>query len=272
MSMAAQLFVPDRNAGSGLPPAAVTGTAYVWSGRIMPGADLSTHFAVLSEEERHRAATFRTAQLRDVYIAAHGTLRRLLSEAIGRPASQLAFHRNPWGKPELSGPHPKVHFNISHSNDRFLIALSRTAAIGVDIEKMKADAPYEIAEDISTPHERILFKPLSGAARKQAFYDLWTRKEAVAKAIGHGLSLDLQKIFFEFDHRGSILATVHAPLEPSQRSWKILPLPPIRGFAAALALHNDEMTITEIIFGECLQGPPIPTVNGMKSSSGGCAL
>lgn len=223
--------------------AATPGTTQVWSGLVIPGADLSPYHAVLSDEERSRAACFRTDQLRDVYVAAHGMLRQVLSEATGQPAQQLSFQENPWGKPALSDLHRDFYFSISHSSDRFLVALSRTGPVGVDIEKIADDAPYDIADQIMTPGEQSLLMRIPAQDRRQTFYDLWARKEAVAKAIGRGLDIDFRTIEVCNGMNCDLAHAVVGDTSAAEANWNIMRLPRIEGFAASLATQHDRSIV-----------------------------
>lgn len=198
--------------------------------------------AILSPSERLRAAAFRTSALQNLYTTAHIALRQLLSACTGTAPQDLAFTTNEWGKPALAcGP----HFNLSHSGNKILIALSATGPVGIDIEQIKPAPPYEIAPEAFTPEERNLLTDTPPQHRAEIFYQLWTRKEALVKAIGRGLDLGLQDI------------AVHAKLAAAQSTahlsgplaeagaWHLFRLPPIPGFATALASQDDA---AEIIF------------------------
>lgn len=224
-------------------PAAMPGTTQVWSGLVIPGADLSPYHAVLSEEEQSRAARFRTDRLRDVYVAAHGMLRGVLSEATGLPAQQLSFRANPWGKPALSEPHRDFHFNLSHSGDRFLVALSRTGPVGIDIEKIADDAPYDIASQVMTPGEQSLLMRMPAQDRRRTFYELWARKEAVAKAIGRGLAIDFRTIEVSDGMNCDLGHAVVGLASSAETTWNIMRLPPMAGFAASLATRHDRSIV-----------------------------
>src|SRR5690606_40514070 len=76
--------------------------------------------------------------------------------------------------------------------DRALIGVSRGGAIGVDIEVVSATPPYEVASMTFAPSERQMLE--AAPERAELFYRLWVRKEALAKAIGRGLSLNLRDI------------------------------------------------------------------------------
>lgn len=183
--------------------------------------------ALLDPGERARADAFGTRRLRAAYVTSHAALRRVLAAELGQSPGNIAFSTNPWGRPGLD--QESLDFNLSHSGDLALIAVSRCGRVGVDIEEMRPDPPYEIAPDVFTCEELTFFAGLPDEERRHAFYRFWTRKEAMAKGIGRGLDLD----FRTFDVRS---ASVVQPGAPLGERWHVPPLPAIAGFAAALAL------------------------------------
>ena len=230
-------FQPDSR------PMLAAHQAHVWSAEVRPGCDLSALEAVLSDDERYRAGSFRTTALRDIYIAAHGTLRLILATSLGKPADRLAFTANAWGKPRLVGADADIHFNLSHSGNRFLIAVSRSGPIGVDIERIASEPPYEIETSTFTQFEQSRLDGLPPQSRKLAFYDFWARKEAVIKGVGRGLAMDLQEIDVAL---GVDRACSPAGLSGNcseEGAWYVWRLPAISGFASALASQDSRLAI-----------------------------
>lgn len=90
------------------------------------------------------------------------------------------FSVNDFGKPR---PLHKIHFNISHSGDHAVCAITNRYPIGIDTEHIDLDLDLSNFEDIFLPKE---WKDITGEHQK--FYALWTQKEAVLKAAGTGLS------------------------------------------------------------------------------------
>jgi 4'-phosphopantetheinyl transferase len=185
---------------------------------------------LLSAEERRRADGFSTDRLRRRYCGAHDALRRILSAYTGTPPQSLAFTENASGKPVLLGVEA-LHFNLSHSGDRAAVAVSRQA-VGVDIEEMKAEPPYETAPFFLTGDEQARLSAANDPARRVMFYRFWSAKEAVAKGLGLGLDLDFRRIVIGDPAR---TGPVEVPFEADGRDWFLHPLPAPPGFSAALA-------------------------------------
>jgi 4'-phosphopantetheinyl transferase len=188
--------------------------------------------AVLDHEESRRAKAFKFDRDRDRFIRAHVALRRLLSSVTGIEAHKLSLLLDDHGKPTLM-PDCGVQFNLSHSEDQALLAVSRTTRIGVDLEKIRplsdADA---LAERHFSKRECAHWRTLPvGVARERAFFHCWTRKEAFVKCTGVGLRTDLRRI--ESGFSGDIVVD----------GVLIRSLPVVDAFAAAIAIEGKPGTV-----------------------------
>ena len=167
--------------------------------------------ALLSIDETARAARFRFDRDRHRFMRARALLRRVLGAEIGHSPESLRFFYGAAGKPTLDGG---PAFNLSHSGNHCLIAVSQTGEIGVDIE----DTARTISDLIGlskrcfTEKER---QAIATASDKQAsFLAFWTAKEARMKLTGEGLNLDPLSIRLGID--ASHLPTAYLePLHPA---------------------------------------------------------
>ncbi len=180
-----------------IPPANLTlseNQVHVW--RVFlhaPGEVRDSMVRVLSEEESIRASRFFFERDRQRWIIARGVLRMLLARYLHLQPEQLLFVTNEHGKPTLAPSHEsKLAFNLSHSGDIALYALTCWREVGVDVEYMKDGIEFDKLARVSfSPNERAVLRSLPGEAKREAFYRCWTRKEAYIKARGRGLSLPL---------------------------------------------------------------------------------
>ncbi len=150
--------------------------------------------AVLSADERERADRFRTEKLRTRYCVAHGVLRHVLAAKLGRAPADFGFECGQAGKPAISSRHGPAapHFNLSHSEDMALIAISGHQPVGIDIERHRKGIDVTmLAERYFAPGEARQIRSLPGTQQTHAFLVCWTRKEAYLKATGAGLSAAL---------------------------------------------------------------------------------
>lgn len=162
----------------------------VWLWSINLSAPLAPHqLASPSEVEWARAWQFRFARDRHRYLCAHSAVRDLLARHIGCGINDLAFGCGEFGKPFLVSA-PTLSFNLSHSNDHGLFAISQSGEIGVDIEVLH-DLPdvLSLANVHFTQGERDELARVPADQRHRAFLTCWTRKEACLKALGVGLRL-----------------------------------------------------------------------------------
>jgi 4'-phosphopantetheinyl transferase len=207
--------------------------AHLWLASLQPPAErLAVLAATLTMDERERAARFRFPEHRDRFIAGRGLLRELLGIYLDRPAAALRFIQGSRGKPALAGEYcGDLRFNLSHSGNRVLYALARRE-VGVDLEAVDRRLDYAaVAERICTPREWAEFQILSPERIPERFFACWTRKEAVAKAIGAGLASGLSQLEVftnELDGRVSLY-------DANGREWSVLNLSLEPGWAGALA-------------------------------------
>jgi 4'-phosphopantetheinyl transferase len=142
----------------------------------------------LQPPELARAERFIKPSDRDRFILCRGLLRQTLGSKLNRNPATIDFHRNEQGKPYL--PDNDLQFNMSHSRDRLLIAVTHKRAVGVDIEFRRKGVPMDaIAERWFAPQEIAFFQASEDS--QHAFFDIWSRKEAYVKALGKGIFQDL---------------------------------------------------------------------------------
>jgi 4'-phosphopantetheinyl transferase len=218
--------------------AAVSARAtHVWRVELDGRSALGYCTSLLSPDETARAARFRFDRDRDRYVIARGALRDVLSRYTGTPPARLRFIYNEFGKPALEPA--GCAFNLSHSGDIAMIALSSQAPVGVDVEQVSRQVDIEgLAERFFCPAEADVILSLDGEARRRAFFNGWTRKEALLKARGIGVTLGLQT--FEVSvhpEEPARLVAVNGNAEAAAR-WSLHALEPAPGYAAAVAVEG----------------------------------
>jgi 4'-phosphopantetheinyl transferase len=215
-------------------PPLTSGEAHVWV--IALDAEKPECLDTLSPAECSRASRFISACARNRFIQRRRALRAVLSGYTRQCASALAFKENAYGKPELE-PHSDISFSTSHSKSLALVALTRHSLIGVDIERVRADrADVCMAERFFTRNEALSLARLNDADRVTAFFNAWTRKEAIVKAIGRGLSIALDA--FEVTLRPGEAPTLLEWNVPDfeRRTWQLLHFEPRVGYVGAVAI------------------------------------
>lgn len=154
-------------------------------------ADLLVRYrALLSDDELQRLNEYRSASAANEFLIARALLRTALGERLNCPPQQLRFDRDVEGKPFLREPvGTGWRFNLSHSRDWVVLALSTVGDIGVDVEahERRNQLPA-IARRFFSEREQRSFDGLDGERWRQQFFAIWTLKEAHAKALGCGLA------------------------------------------------------------------------------------
>lgn len=138
----------------------------------------------LSPAELERARRFHFEADRARFVASHGSLRTILGSHLSRSPAAIEFAFGIHGKPVVRGHPDGIEFSLSRSRDWCVVAVAHATAVGVDIEYVRTlDDALQIARSRFTPSES------AAIDSSESFFGLWTRKEAVAKALGWGLTL-----------------------------------------------------------------------------------
>jgi 4'-phosphopantetheinyl transferase len=192
---------------------------------------------LLSADERVRHARLRQPADRDRYLVAHALLRILLGGRLGiAPAAVVLTGGG--SKPRLAGPSPAHEFSLSHSGRRVVVAITADTPVGVDVERVCADRDLDaLIERVLGPSERLVLTRLVGAARREAFYRYWVRKEAAVKATGDGLRVPLDAITVSGPRERAALLC-WAAADPPPTAIRLHDLDPGEGHAASLATHS----------------------------------
>jgi 4'-phosphopantetheinyl transferase len=150
-------------------------------------------WALLDDRARDRAHRFIRDHDRHRFVAAHAGLRLALAAETGQPPTVLRFTVTPHGKPRLE--RHSLSFNLSHSGPFAVVATCRGSPVGVDIEMVgRLRDLGGLAGMVMTPNEQAAFTALPENCKQAVFMRLWTRKEALLKADGRGLTHDPRKV------------------------------------------------------------------------------
>jgi 4'-phosphopantetheinyl transferase len=162
---------------------------HVWMTRAdVDSGRLASLESFLRQDERDRASRFRFDDDRARAIVARATLRRLLGTYLHREPLALELVYGEQGKPLLASR--EIEFNVTHSGPFIALAFARESPVGIDVEvDRRSTDRLAVAERFFAPEEVAVVQNASDTAA--AFYRTWTAKEAVIKAVGGGLSIDL---------------------------------------------------------------------------------
>lgn len=177
---------------------------------------LEAYKKALSPDETDRMLRFATPRLQEKFALTRGALRFILSDYLDSKPEDIRFRYNEFGKPFLATGF--LQFNMAHSGDYCVMAVTEKDLIGVDIEK---------CEDTHKPHfdiaKRFFTAPEFQAIEKSTdpetlFFHIWTQKEAFLKAIGRGLSFGLDQFEVATDLNQSYVRNIQDS-EYASRIW-----------------------------------------------------
>ena len=215
------------------------GEVHVWTLHLPEAkSGLDQFYGTLSADEIERAESFVFERDRIVFVLTRGVLRCLLANYLNETPASIRFAFNEFGKPELhERSHPRLRFNVSHSAEYSLLAVSRDMEVGVDIEWIDSRVDVGLASDILSDKDYDQFRALPDQLKRDAFYRAWTRKEALIKGVGRGLSIPLKSFDVAFTpHDSAQLQSVRLACDSNE--WSLYPLEVNGDYAAALAVSS----------------------------------
>lgn len=196
------------------------GTCTVWWAAPLAPGDAPALVDLLDAHERGRLGRFRREVDAARYLAAHALTRLALAALMDADPAALAFDRTcrcgrPHGKPRLDGDRPG--FSLTHAGDLVGVAV-HDGPVGLDVERARPLPDLAgMAAHACSPAETV--------GDEAAFFRLWTRKEALLKSTGEGLSTPMSDI---------TLGTDGAVRWAGRQHW-VHDLAPAPGHPAALA-------------------------------------
>lgn len=199
---------------------------------------------LLAPDETARAARFRLEHHRRRFTVCRAALRLLLGGYIGRPSTAIRFSYGRHDKPRLADPPDcRLEFNLSHSSELALVAVTAGYPVGIDVEALRPlpDASA-LAERFFSAAERAALAAYPEVERGPAFYRCWTRKEAYLKAIGDGVAARLDGFEVSLDPGDARLVAL-AGDRMAAAAWSLVHIEPGPGYVGALALPARPSTV-----------------------------
>lgn len=226
------------NGSHPIDPPLTSTVVHLWRADLRQSSDyLNSLWQSLATDEQERANRFRFELHRRRAIASRGILRFVLAHYMDKAPEQLQFSYTAKGKPFLaencySDP---LEFNVSHSDDLVVYAITLGYSIGVDVEADRAiNQLGQILQRYFSPQEQADIKTYPVDQQSQRFFQFWTAKEAVSKATGQGLS-EIASVEFEPPSTQSPIWVTQA--ENFETSWYIQLFEPQTNYFAAVAHH-----------------------------------
>jgi 4'-phosphopantetheinyl transferase len=187
----------------------IAGQVHLW---LLDIQQFSNHamkqaLEMMSGDEHERAQKFLRGK--NEYIASRWLLRKVLGLYLQESPETVVFKRSEKGKPYVPGS--SLQFNLSHSGHWAVLAVARNMQIGIDVEQGKHSRDLAgIAANYYHPDEFTQLQQRQGEEQTRFFYQLWTLKEALLKAMGVGISAGLENLNFHL--RDSITVDISPTL------------------------------------------------------------
>jgi 4'-phosphopantetheinyl transferase len=210
-----------------LPP---NGTVHVWHARL---GELDGAVAAL-DEEIVQAQRFLRDDDRRRFLTGRALIRSVLGGYLGCPPTEIPLAVTAFGKPYLRRDGgPDLRFNLSHSGSLVALAVGIRDEAGIDVEAEPPGNADELVSIVLSGPERRAYEELPPALRAAAFLRCWTRKEAILKASGTGLSCDPRMLTVGWQRAGS--QAVALPASAGRFAFRDLALAGAASGSVALA-------------------------------------
>jgi 4'-phosphopantetheinyl transferase len=210
---------------------------HVWNVDLNLDLDRIHQFSqFLTAQERQRAAKFINPLHGNRWTVARGYLRQILSGYLDLTPAEIVFSYGSQGKPAVEGN--DLQFNLSHSGDRAVYAISAKFPVGIDLEYIHPLPATDLVDRFFSANEQAIFHHLPVSLQQAAFFHAWTQKEAYLKACGTGLSTPLDQIEVSIDPR-TPAEIVSAPIAGI---WQIQQLEIAPEYAGAIVVGVDTNT------------------------------
>ncbi len=225
-------------------PVTEADTVHLWRVDLDPSrSSPETLKRILTPEECRRAERYHFERDQKRFIIGRGMLRTILGAYLSLAPEKVPIQYTDKGKPFLGkGSNPKeLRFNLSHSKDLALLAVSQNKPVGVDIEWLRSVKDLiDLAKRNFSPNEVEALQSLPEDQRTEGFFNCWTRKEAYLKAIGLGLTHPLEKVEVSLipGKPAELLAT--GSEDGRANDWLLHALTPAPGYKAAVAAEGSD--------------------------------
>lgn len=224
----------------------LAGEVHLWLLRLresIPNGLEDRWLGLLSPEEEAAHRRFRVESARRQHLAARALVRTTLSRYAGVEPDRWEFRAGPEGKPQIAGPAgaPPLAFNLSHTRGLVACVVASGLDVGVDVERpgRRLSDPLALARHGFAPPERAALESVTGRARRQLFYDLWTLKEAYVKARGAGfLTLPARQLACAIQPGGVIRLDFAPRLADRAEDWQMALLAPTAEHRLAVAIRR----------------------------------
>lgn len=220
---------------------------HVWKASLdYNESKINSAIEFLSMDEVERANRFYFENDRSQFIVRRSILKQIIAKYLEIDPKNLLFGYNLFGKPHLINDSLKhsLKFNMSYSNNMALYAISYEIEVGIDIEFIQKDIEFQqIIDRFFSPNEIEYLRNINIDKRKEEFFKIWTRKEAVLKALGKGVSIPLQMVNVAYNRSNFIFRIHNDGNHGEKSSWNVQDLLPANNYIASIAKEESDSEI-----------------------------
>ena len=192
----------------------------------------------LPSDEQRRAERLQRLSDRVAFLTGRVLVRKMLSRYSAEPPRNWRFLQNSNGKPAIirTPGIPDFRFNLSHSAGVVAAAVSLGRDIGIDVEFVEdgLDFIYLARAEFAAAEVELLCSLLE-EQRRDAFFSIWTLKEAYTKALGTGLCVPLSEFSFSLNPLG---ISFHSQARKNPNCWFLWQDQPSPSHRLAVAAHR----------------------------------
>jgi 4'-phosphopantetheinyl transferase len=205
---------------------------------------LSLNIGWLSKQDLQRMERYQFIEHKKQLLMGRYLTRTVLSRYGQFSAGDWRFENNEYGKPfiatvQLEEMAEPLFFNLSHSQNKLVLAIARHELLGIDIEYgLKPRRVEKIANRYFSNSEIEGFSGLEKALIKKRFYDLWSLKEAYIKACGMGLAIPLNHFSFSFQSESKVEIKFHKKRTDDPALWQFWKIDSEPGYHLSLAVKS----------------------------------
>ncbi len=215
----------------------------IWHGDILPTEpEEHNYYELLNDDEKQKSATFTRVEVQKKYIKTHGVLRKVLGDYLKTHPQEINIKTGEHGKPFVDD---ELFFNLTHTGNRFAIAVSNCGEVGIDLEHYRERNNLQgLVEKCFSKQENDYWQGLSKEQKIIMFYRFWVRKEAFVKAVGRGIALGLDQcgISPQDQSRFLTLPKEYGVVE----DWKIVDITLEEGDVCAVVIKDMEFKYKKI--------------------------
>lgn len=216
---------------------------YIFNESISDEALLREYRTLLNPEEIIQLERMRFPNRQQQFLVTRVAIRCILSFYFSSVSpSSWTFTRNQYGKPKIDCKEipDNFSFNISHTDKLVSIAVSFADVLGIDIEYVNRRTDVlGIANSFFSTSEAASLRQLDPTLQRDRFFDLWTLKEALIKAIGHGLSIPLNQFNYSFSNSGKINLDFDDQWVYPRADWHFWQILPSKSHKTAIAVNSE---------------------------------